>query len=350
MFEHMTFENILQQMLNRVPNTLDKREGSIIHNALAPAAVELQNMYINLDWLLNQGFADTAEREFLIKHCAERGLTPEPATKAVLEGRFNIDIPIGSRFSLDELNYIALEKISVGVFQMQCETPGIIGNQFLGKLIPIEYINGLASAELTAVLIPGEDEESTESIRSRYFDSLTSQAYGGNVADYKQKVELIPGVGGVKVLPVWNGGGTVKLIIIDSEYNVPSQALIDSVQEQIDPVAGEGLGIAPIGHTVTVAAVAQTVIDIGMTLTYQAGWDWAAVSQYVYDVIDAYFAELTANWADSGALVVRISQIETRILDLEGIVDIFGTTINGLAQNLILESDKIPVRGQVTAT
>ena len=348
MFETMTFDSILQQMLNRVPNTLDKREGSIIYNALAPAAVELQNMYIQLDWMLNQVFADTAEREFLIKHCAERGITPEPATKAILQGEFNIDIPIGARFSLDELNYVALEKISAGVFQMQCETSGVIGNQFLGKLIPIEYINGLTSAELTAVLIPGEDEESTESLRKRYFDSLTTQAYGGNVADYQGKVRLINGVGGVKVLPVWNGGGTVKLIIIDSDYNVPTQALIDAVQEQIDPVAGEGLGIAPIGHVVTVAAVAQSVIDIGMTLTYQTGWDWAAISQYVYDVIDTYFDELTKNWADAGALVVRISQIETRILDLEGVVDIFGTTINGLAQNLILESDKIPVRGQVS--
>jgi len=30
-------------------------------------------------------------------------------------------------------------------------------------------------------------------------------------------------VGDVKVYPVWNGGGTVKLVIIDSEYNVPSE-------------------------------------------------------------------------------------------------------------------------------
>lgn len=350
MFETMTFDSILQQMLNRVPNTLDKREGSIIYNALAPAAVELQNMYIQLDWMLNQVFADTAEREFLIKHCAERGITPEPATKAILQGEFNIDIPIGARFSLDELNYIALEKISVGVFKMECETPGVIGNQYLGKMIPIEYIDGLTSAELTAVLIPGEDEESTESLRSRYFESLTSQAFGGNVADYKRKVRLIDGVGDVKVIPAWDGGGTVKLIVIDSNYNVPSQALIDSVQEQIDPVAGEGLGIAPIGHVVTVAAVEQTEIDIGMTLTYQTGYTWESISARVYAAIDKYLDELIKQWADTNNLVVRISQIETRILDLEGVIDISDTTINGQTQNLILDADKIPVRGEVVAS
>ena len=36
-----TFSQILADMLARVPNDLDKREGSIIYDALAPAAVEL---------------------------------------------------------------------------------------------------------------------------------------------------------------------------------------------------------------------------------------------------------------------------------------------------------------------
>ena len=46
MFENYTYEKILNDMLDRVPDSLDKRQGSIIYNALAPAAVELQNMYI----------------------------------------------------------------------------------------------------------------------------------------------------------------------------------------------------------------------------------------------------------------------------------------------------------------
>lgn len=41
MFENMSYEGILQRMLDRVPNTFDKREGSIIFDALAPAAMEM---------------------------------------------------------------------------------------------------------------------------------------------------------------------------------------------------------------------------------------------------------------------------------------------------------------------
>ena len=145
MYESVTYDLILKRMLDAVPNDVDKREGSIIYDALAPAALELVNMYVQLDNVLNETFADTASREFLIRRASERGITPEPATKAILKGQFNMDIPIGSRFSLEKLNYAAVEQISAGFYRMECETPGTDGNRQLGKLIPIDYIEGLTS-------------------------------------------------------------------------------------------------------------------------------------------------------------------------------------------------------------
>ena len=352
MYEGITYELILQRMIDRVlaqnPN-IDTREGSIIYNALAPAAVELQNMYIQLDTILNESFADTQTRDYLIKRCAERGVIPEPATKAILKGEFNIDVPIGSRFSLDMLNYIVIEKISDGIFKLECETPGSEGNQRFGTLIPIDYIEGLTSAELTELLIPGEDEEETESLRERYFNSLESQSFGGNIADYKEKTKQLPGVGGVKVYPVWDGGGTVKLVIIDSTYNETSSTLIDSVKTAVDPIQnqGKGVGFAPIGHVVTVEGVSATSIDISTNITYQDGWTWADIEPYVYEAIDDYFHELASSWENESNLIVRISQIEIRILNVAGVLDIENTTINGQAQNFVLGTDNIPVRGEV---
>lgn len=336
-------------MLDKVPNTIDKREGSIIYNALAPVAVELQNAYIEVDVILNESFADTQSREYLIKRAAERGIVPDVATKSILKGEFNIDVPIGSRFSLDDLNYKTIEKISTGVFKMECETSGSIGNDSIGTIIPIDYINGLTTAELTEILIPGEDEEETEALRQRYFDSLESQAYGGNIADYKDKVSKLQGVGGVKVYPVWNGGGTVKLVIIDSTFGVPSGTLIDSVQTAADPVvnAGQGQGFAPIGHVVTVAGVTSVAVNIATTITYQDGWTWVDIEPYVNAVIDAYFHELAQSWDDETNVIVRISQIETRLLNITGVVDIGNTLINTVASNLVLGPDEIPVRGTV---
>lgn len=232
---------------------------------------------------------------------------------------------------------------------MECETAGKIGNENLGSIIPIDYIDGLTTAEITEILIPGEDEEDTEVLRQRYFDSLESQAYGGNIADYKDKISKLQGVGGVKVYPVWNGGGTVKLVIIDSTFGVPSGTLIDSVQTAADPVvnAGQGVGFAPIGHVVTVAGVTSVIVNIATNITYQDGWTWVDIQPYVNTTIDDYFKELAETWHNEKNLIVRISQIETRLLNITGVVDIGNTLINGTASNLVLNADSIPVRGTV---
>ena len=351
MHESLTFEAIVQRMLNRISG-VDKREGSIAYDVSAPTAIELQNAYINLDGVLMETFADTSSKEYLIKRCNERGITIEPATNAVRQGEFNIDVPIGSRFSLNELNYIVTEKIEDGIFKMRCETSGVVGNAETGAMIPIDYIDGLQTALLTDVLIPGEDEEDVEHLRSRYFNSFDSQAFGGNVADYKEKINSIDGVGGTKIHRAWNGGGTVKAVIIDSTYSKPSQILVDEVQRIIDPVGsqGEGLGVAPIGHIVTIAGCGETSVNIQTHITFQGDWTWAAIEPNVHTAIDDYFKELAKGWsdADGNDLIVRISQIETRLLDLEGVLDIADTLLNGVASNLSIGKDNIPIRGTVT--
>lgn len=354
MYEHLTYESILSRMLDRVPDTLDKREGSIIYDALAPAAAELQLAYIEADLILNETFADTASRPYLIKRAAERGVVPTKATNAVLRGEFDVNIPIGSRFYLNDLTYIAVEKIENNVFKLKCEVAGSTGNMNYGILTPFEYIEDLNHAELTALLIPAEDEEETESFRRRYFASLESQAFGGNISDYKEKTNNIQGVGGVKVYPAFNGGGTVKLVLIDSSFNKPTVELINEVQAKIDPNGtGSGVGIAPIGHRVTVGGVTDVIIDVSLNITYQAGWKWQDIISKVNLAIDQYFLELRKSWESTQSLnyneglVIRISQIETRMLALEGILDVSGTKLNNVVNNLVLSVDEIPKRGVV---
>lgn len=352
MYETVTFDTIMGRMLASIPSTMDKREGSVIWDALAPAAVELQNLYIELDTVLNEAFADTASLFYLKKRAAERGIAQTLATRAVLRGEFTpvtLELAVGARFSCDSLNYVITEKVSGGVYKLQCERAGSEGNFHFGPLIPVDYIDGLETADLTELLIPAEDDEDVEHLRERYFSSITSQAFGGNIADYREKTLGIPGVGGVKVTPVWNGGGTVKLTIIDSTFGVPAGDLVARVQAEIDPAgySGEGIGLAPIGHVVTVVGVAAKTVNIVTTITYETGWDWASSGIFIRNTIDAYFQELSQAWEETGNLVVRISQLESRILYCEGVLDVSGTTLNGAASNLALSADEIPVRGTV---
>ena len=258
--------------------------------------------------------------------------------------------------------------------------------------------DGLETCSISAVVIPGEDEEDTEVFRQRYMDSLNAQAFGGNRIDYIEKVNAIPGVGGVKVYRAWNSdlkpanmipptgtdtwinglsdvpeavktwldtvyaaaknnmftvGGTVKLVIINSTFTVPSETLVDQVQTAVDPLqnAGEGVGIAPIGHVVKVEGVNEETVDLSFALYYQRGWTWDDVSGYVTEAIEGYFKELAEGWADQNEpLVVRISQIESRLLGINGILDIANTKINEEAANYTLELDHIPVLGSIAPT
>lgn len=95
MYEDQTYEVILERMLARVNEKFDKREGAVIFDTHSPTAIEFQILYIELDTILREAYGDTASREFLILRCKERGITPDPATNAILRGVFtpsNIDV------------------------------------------------------------------------------------------------------------------------------------------------------------------------------------------------------------------------------------------------------------------
>lgn len=351
-YSSMTYEVILQRMLDRVPDNMDKREGSIIYDALAPAAAELAILYIEFGIIENESYADTASRDYLIKRAAERGITPDPATNAIVKGIFtpsNVNIPIGTRFNSDNLNYVVINKIQDGQYQLQCETEGTTGNRFSTILIPIDYIDGLETAQISEVLIPGEDEEDTEVLRNRYFESFETKAFGGNKTDYVQKTNEIDGVGSTKVTPVWNGGGTVKLTILNSDFGKASNTLIETVQNTIDPEQdGNGIGIAPIGHIVTVDTAEEVPIYVKAILTFASGYTFNSLKSQIENVIKDYLLEIRKEWSNNIESLVRIRQIELKILSVEGIIDIVNTKINNSTNNLTLSKYQIPIFGGVS--
>ena len=173
MYEDMTFENIMDRCLDRVSSSIDKREGSVVYDAIAPAAAELAIMYIELAYLMDRAFPDTESGDDLTKKVRERSIFRTPATAAIRKGYFEdgngaaMDVPIGTRFSGDNLNYTVTEKIATGQFRLLCETPGAAGNQYQGNLFPIDYVEGLGAARLADILINGEDEESDEDLLDR---------------------------------------------------------------------------------------------------------------------------------------------------------------------------------------
>lgn len=399
MYENETYEIILQRMLNRVSDKLDKRPSSVIYDTHSATAIELQILYIELEYLIKNSYGDTAAREFLIMLAKDRGLAPDSATRAILEGEFtpvNIDV-IGKRFTIDNISYVVLEQICPGKYQVQCEMAGTIGNQYLGDMIPMDYIGGLQTAQLTEILIPGEDEEDTEAFRQRYFDSFKERSFGGNRAAYIETVKKIDGVGGLKVTRAWNGGirpaemlptetvtawynsviesldaevaawlssiyaasrekkltvgGTVLVTVVNSmDFGEASDVLLNKIQTELDPVGsiGEGEGLAPIGHVVNVKSADPVQVYVTTNVTFSGGYNWVNTHELIQEAVDSYLLDLRKEWADSSNIVVRISQIEKRILGVTGILDVTDTKINGLASNLTMTEYQIPVPGGVS--
>lgn len=350
MYENLTYEDILKRLLERVPDTLDKREGSVIYDALSPCAMEIKMFYIALDDALSDSFADTASREFLIRRAAERGLYPKSAASAELRAVCvpeELEIPLGTRFSMGENYCFVEEKLPGNFYRIKCEKPGTEGNSMFGELVPVDYVHGLESFSAVELLIPGEDEEDTEAFRERYLGSFDSHAFGGNVTDYIEKTIAIPGVGAVKVTPVWRGGGTVELTILDSEFNAASDELISRVQELIDPEAASGEGLAPIGHAVTVDTAEVVPIDISMRLEFDDGFSFEILREEIETCLSYFLLEFRRNWADRNSFSIRISQIETKLMGVHGVIDISDTMICNSASNFELTRLQIPVLGVI---
>lgn len=353
MYENMTFERIMARVLDRVPDTLDKREGSIIYDALAPAVLEIAEAYIMARVILQQSFISTADREFLIEHAADFAITPKPATPSVVEGEFSMALPIGTRFNYESLNF-AITKVIDDVnhtYELTCETNGEAGNYCIGDIIPITQIASLQYARITKVITPGEDEEETEVFRERVKRLLRSDAYGGNRDDYHEKVMAIAGVGGVKSWRCWNGGGTVKISFVTSEYKAPETEFVQKVQEMLDPETGraQGDGIAPIGHVVTVEGAKEVPINVNATVSVSVGTPTDYISA-IKKNIDDYLKERRKEWTtqdEKHGVIIRAAFILAAILSIQNVVDVTDIQINGQNDRIQLASDEIPTMGEV---
>ena len=376
-YELYTFNHLMSLALSQVPDTMDKRQGSIIYDALAPACYRLAELYQNVRNVYQDTFAATATGQELRYRVAERGIQPYAATHAikkayVTDGAGNpISIPIGSRFStVSDVNPINYSVVAVyeedgqgipGYYQLQCEVPGSVGNEYTGPLTQITYIRGIGAAIMSTLLVPARDEETDDELRSRYFESLANTPYGGNVAQYKQQVGAIPGVGGVQVYPVWNGGGTVKVSIIDAQKNICSPEFIAAVQNQVDPhnadgQPGTGLGLAPIGHKVTVATPDEFSIQIAFNVNLTAGTELGQVSTNIKKAIADYFYRLRTEWDEENNygqyfLTVYRAQILAAVMAIPGIANVYNLTLNGTDADISLEqtgdTQQIPEVGTI---
>ena len=350
-----TYTDLLTDALNDIPDNVLKNEGSLVYNALSALAYELEKLYIQLDFLTEQSHADTADIDELTKIAADRGITRKAASPAVVKIEADAELPTGARFSLKSFNYAVTEFIEQKddkyYYQAECETAGSAPNSLIGSLIPITYVDGLSAAAITEILVDGEDDETWDSLYQRYLESFETAAFGGNIAQYKEQVNAVSGVGGCKVYPVWNGAGTVKVVPISASFHACSDTLISNIQNLLQPEdESSGYGLAPIDHTVTVESVEELTVNVSTAITFKSGYSYETLKDTIEEAAAEFMTGLSKTWSEGDektGLTVYIARFEAAMLDIQGILDISDTTFNGTSANLTLSWNQIPVIGEV---
>ena len=327
-----TYEEILEGCLNKVPSEMYRGEGSIIYDALSPAVLELAQMYLEVSNLLDLSMPDTAVGTYLDRIVSGYGLTRRQATFALRKISCDQALEIGSRWSVDETTYIIIEPMSDGNYLARCEQVGSIGNRYSGKMESLDGASD-ANAILIDVVESGQDIETDESLRNRFYESVQRPATSGNVHHYKIWATEVEGVGDAKIFPLWNGPGTVKVLITNTDKLPADRSLIDKVASHIEEVR-------PIGANVTVVAPTPKTLNINVTLEIGTDVLLETIKQNLKTKIQEYLQSITFK-----KNIISYAIIGSLILDVDGVIDYTDLKLNNTAANIKLTEEEIPTIG-----
>jgi len=346
-------ETIHRRMLEKAPPGIDTSEGSFFWDTTRPGAVEkAQLVQFTLQNLLQIFFVQTSYGQYLDYLGQVRGVTRLPATpstgKVKFTGQPGTLIKAGTRVSTQSSANspaIIFETTESGVIDEQgevtvsavCTEAGAIGNVPAGVIVlMVEPVEGVTSVTNPEPFTGGTDIEDDDAFRERILDAWRLPITSGNKHHYKFWAKEVPGVGDAKVIPLWDGPGTVKVVIVDGNKRAASPELLDAVTAHIEDER-------PIGATVTVASAAEKQINIAANITLASGYAIAQVQQLYQEAVVSFFREI--------ALVetyVSYAQLGKLLLETPGVGDYSGLLVNGAADKVLLGEEEIPVLGAVT--
>jgi uncharacterized phage protein gp47/JayE len=370
-FQNKDYDYFLRKMLDAVPDNIDKREGSIIYDALAPAALVMGQQSLDMANVIKETYIKTASGEFLDYRAIEHGTSRYPATQTEAKAKVLNDkkepldnVQVGDKFASigDSPIFYAVTKVNDDLtVELTAEVKGSSANSYIGQILPVTPNDLLSWAEITEITAPARDVESDDHLRARLLSSQSWIAYGGNVADYLDMTSKIDEVGAAQIYPTWNGGGTVKVVILNNNLMPASASLVQKVKNTLDPEdkQAEGYGLAPIDHAVTVTAPEELIVNVDISVKL----DDTKVTRYVKDsitkAVEGYFQSLRKDWADINQKLGRgyqetiyRSKILSQVMLTEGVVNAKLPSLNGRDADIDLvfnnSKSQLPVVGTVT--
>lgn len=354
------FDDAVARMRNWLESPLSKIEGTFSMfniRAVAKESAQLQN---EMEIIENNYSLDTATGEYLDVKAGDYGVYRRAASYATGEvtitgtdgtfvpgGTVLVAPEYGVQFVTQEARYLTGGSATVPA---TCTITGPSGNVPAGAISQLaQEVAGVASVTNASDFSGGTDREDDDNLRMRTYFKIRYPATSGNVYHYQQWATDIAGVGKVKVFPLWNGAGTVKVSILDGNGEAATPELIKSVQDYIDPEPhATGAGMAPVGALVTVTTASEVVIHVAAAVSL------GATSSSIGDIQTAFRAALDEYFRsvayDGETVTISAARVGNILFDTQGVIDYTDLTINTGTASIPIGEEEIPVVGMITLT
>lgn len=316
---------------------------------LYAVAAELETLWAQVQWTLNQSFPQTASGDLLDLHAQARELERSSGDAAQGHIRFEIDearsepITIASGtvcLNAGGLEFVTTAEATIEAEELYCaahaacKTKGIIGNVPAESVIYMALAPiGIARCYNPEAFLGGTDDESDDGLRTRVLESFASLPNGSNKAFYETEARNTDGVAAVCVLPKNRGLGTVD-IIISSFDGVPSAELVSSVKDKLETRR-------EICVDVEVFAPTAVTVPVSVAIKAEDGFDYDTVAANVSAALTQYF---------SGKLLgkdVLLAKLGYVVFGVDGVSNY---SILLPSADIIVSADELPVAGTISVT
>lgn len=343
-----TQEVILNRMLGDIDSTYNKTKGEFVYDILSSVAKEFESAYKENEYEIIKAHINTAtgkDLEELVKKYAniERKNATYASGEVEIKSDLNSVFRKGELVSIGSINYAADKDYTAdsnGIIKANiiCTTLGAAGNTKENTIIYFpKTLAGLKTVTNPKAFTNGYDEETDEELRQRFYERVGDPETSGNVAQYKAWAKSVVGVGDAKVLECWDGPGTIKIIIIDSNKEVASDELCETVKNYIESVRPACSG------TLTVESAISTIININVTLktdttTYNIG--------DIKEDIEANLTQYLKN-VSFDQCTVSYFAVADKIFNSKGVKNILSLEVNGAKEDITITENQIAELGSV---
>ena len=345
MFREHTYTVIRKRILDNIESDIDKREGSVTSNLISPLAEEVAKSYLAISEILGVGFIEDTFNDYLEKRTGEFGIYRKAGVNATgvitVEGVQGVVIPVGTLVKINDLEFKILDEVEInknGYLELIVIATNIGYKYNLEEGTALEFvenIRGVTSIKVKEDFINGADVESDDELRDRFRVFINNPRTSGNIYHYQEWALECEGIGKAKVYPLWNGNGTVKVMVTGNNNRPVGQDLLEQCKAYIETQR-------PIGATVTVTT--PTILNIDVTVKFNLN------SNYTLTEVTQKIKALLKDYIESCEKEIVFTKIFGYVANLGGVDDITEFKLNNAMANISVAEDKIPVVNNVKVT